>query len=246
MSGDKPKDGWLQATPEQLKKARGGAVKPDAPSPLAQERALRAFGRARPDGLQAKLQNRRRGSAVDLRRALQLAAISGIPTAALPWLFASAPVAALCSVAALAAGAALGWACARKPAAAQAQDMLALAQQFDQDLLAHTAQLPEQARAVLAQIQAELTFILPLMAQDAPGLYDVQEAFFVRQSISAYLPQALKTYLQLPPPARDANAQAALTQQCALVLEKLQACSVNLRQGLQMRQAAHTEFLKQK
>ena len=114
----------------------------------------------------------------------------------------------------------------------QAREEIELADAFDRIVEASARDLPESALERLGRIKALLVRLLP----DLPQLRDSgalagDDAFFVRQTVARYVPDALGPYLALSPEGRarksadGADPGRLLNEQLDLLAQKLAALS---------------------
>lgn len=136
-----------------------------------------------------------------------------------------------------------------------------LAGEFDRNFAQWTPQLPPALQESLQQIKAGLGRILPrLQKQQSMGLMTAEDAFFVRQTILQYLPDAMAPYLAMPAERRqqafagDAgvagvagkSAQDLLHEQLQILLSKLNHIEHGLWQEDGHKMLSHKRFLQDK
>ena len=114
----------------------------------------------------------------------------------------------------------------------QAKDEIELAGAYDRLVEASARDLPESALERLARIKALLVRLLPELPQlRDSGALAGDDAFFVRQTVARYVPDALGPFLALSvegrtrKPAGGDDAERLLNEQLDLLAQKLSALS---------------------
>lgn len=107
------------------------------------------------------------------------------------------------------------------------RDGLELAKQFDRLVAAWAPRLPEDALATLRELKRALAPLLPALS-GPHGTLATDDAFFIRQAIVRYIPDAVNPFLALPAdqvarqlPGHDATPTDLLLGQLALLGTRL-------------------------
>ncbi|HEY1289586.1 MAG TPA: hypothetical protein VGF58_14765 [Burkholderiales bacterium] len=97
-----------------------------------------------------------------------------------------------------------------------------LAGKFDEFVAAQLPRLPEAAAESLQRIKTLLARVLPALGDArASAALTQEEAFFAREAISRYLPDAVRPFLALAPDRADAAAGPGARSPRDLLLEQL-------------------------
>ena len=97
-----------------------------------------------------------------------------------------------------------------------------LAGRFDEFLAAQIPRLPEAANASLQRIKTLLARVLPALGEPhASAALTQEEAFFAREAVSRYLPDAIRPFLALAPDRADAASGPDAPSPRVLLLEQL-------------------------
>lgn len=157
----------------------------------------------------------------------------------------AAPVA--CALAYGAAQATIGTVVRRR-----SRDELDLAAAFDQLVEGAARELPEATLAQLNRIKALLTGLLAELPDlRESGTLSSDDAFFVRQVVARYVPDAVTPYLAMPAAGRRAGAPAQsaerlLDEQLAMIEEKLAALGQRAQEAQLDRLRRNRSFLERK
>ncbi|MGZ8242292.1 hypothetical protein [Methylomagnum sp.] len=170
-------------------------------SETALRRALRATGPRQADGsltgmLRTQATAQARGFAPRVLASLALVAVAGAGFSLIHG--GSAYLAPAAILGALTCGAVL-WRQARETRFGHLNEPLDLAAEFDR--LAHSQETawPETVTEAMAELRQTLARLLPIFpAALDDGSLDLQDAFFIRQTILSYLPDALNRFAEIP------------------------------------------------
>jgi hypothetical protein len=135
---------------------------------------------------------------------------------------ASLPVVALAAAALYVAGYAVAQAYARQRRADRIAPAVELAARFDEFVAEHIPRLPAEANASLQRIKTLLSRVLPVLGDPgASAALTQEEAFFAREAVARYLPDAVRPLLQIPPERAGVAAGSDARTPRTLLVEQL-------------------------
>lgn len=164
---------------------------------------------------------------------------------------ASLPVVALAAAALYGAGYLVAQAYARRRGAVRIAPAVELAGRFDAFVAQQIARLPEDANASLQRIKTLLARLLPVLSDPGTAAELTQEeAFFAREAVARYLPDAVGPFLAIPPDRAEValgpdarTPRSLLVEQLGMIERELARIDARLAAGRASELARNRELL---